>query len=232
MHPALDALRDGQIILLYDADGREEETDMVVASQAITPDVVRTMRQDAGGLLCTALAPRVHRALGLPFLTDVVQEAASTNPVLKGLLPNDIQYDGSKPAFGLTINHRDTYTGITDADRALTISRLAELASDVDVLGEEAARERLAAEFRSPGHCILLNGADGGLAARQGHTELSLALAEAAGITGSTTVCEMLDPLNGQALKRQDAEAYAKKHGLVFLTGEDVVRMCPVPTSV
>lgn len=237
------ALRAGRIVLLYDADGREEETDMVVAGAHVTPDIVRRMRHDAGGLLCTALAPEHHEALGLPFLSDLVQEAAAQHPALAGLLPDDIRYDGQKPAFGLTLNHRATYTGITDEDRSRTITALAALAGETSRLGPAAARRRLAAEFRSPGHVFLLNGAPGGLAARQGHTELSLELARQSGLPGCTTVCEMLDPDGGQALSKAKAQAYAQAHGLVFLTGEEVVAAWrkalpptpatpgPVPTS-
>ena len=239
LQQATDALRQGRIVLLYDADGREEETDMVVHGAHCDTDTVRTMRRDAGGLLCTALAPEHHEALGLPFLSDVIQHAADRHPALRGLLPDDIQYDGSKPAFGVTLNHRDTYTGITDQDRATTVTRLAELVAAIDAIGPDAARERLGREFRSPGHVPLLNGAPGGLGARQGHTELSLELARQAGLPPITTVCEMMDPASGQALSRADAEAYAEAHGLVFLTGDDVVAAwrqhdrapAPAPTS-
>jgi len=223
LQQATNALRAGEVVLLYDADGREEETDMVVQGAHCTADVVRTMRQDAGGLLCTALAPEHHTTLGLPFLTDVIQDAARQHPALKSLLPDDIRYDGAKPAFGVTLNHRDTFTGITDADRARTMTALAELVAAMDAIGPDAARERLGLEFRSPGHVPLLNGAPGGLAARQGHTELSLELARQAGMPPITTVCEMMDPSSGNALSRADAAAYAKRHGLVFLTGEDVI---------
>ena len=54
---AVQALREGQIVLLYDADGREEETDMVVLGEHCTPEVLRSLRTDAGGLVCTAIAP-------------------------------------------------------------------------------------------------------------------------------------------------------------------------------
>lgn len=220
---ALTALRQGKIILVYDADGREEETDMVVAGQHVTPEVVRTLRTDAGGLLCTAVGPTFHRTLGLPWACDVLLDAAPAHPGLEALLPRgDIRYDASKPAFGLTVNHRDTFTGITDEDRSTTIRALAK-AAEMDGTDEATARARFATDFRSPGHVQLLNGADQGLAARQGHTELSLELAHMAGLPPVTTVCEMLDPHNGRALSRADAEAYAARHDLVFLTGADVL---------
>jgi len=228
MHPvdaAINALRRGEVVLVYDADGREEETDMVVAGHAVTPDVVRTLRTDAGGLLCTAVGPDVHRTLGLPWACDVLASAAAEFPGVEALLPRgDIRYDGSKPAFGLTVNHRDTFTGVTDEDRSTTIRALAAAAAGLDATDAGAAREAFARDFRSPGHVQLLNGADRGLAARQGHTELGLELVRMAGLPPVATVCEMLDPRSGRALSRADAEAHAARHGLVFLTGADVLR--------
>lgn len=225
LNAAIAALRRGEVVLVYDADGREEETDMVVAGHAVTPDVVRTLRTDAGGLLCTALGPDVHRTLGLPWACDVLAAAATEYPGVEALLPRgDIRYDASKPAFGLAVNHRDTFTGITDGDRSTTIRALTDAAARLDGTTPAAAREAFAADFRSPGHVQLLNGADRGLAARQGHTELSLELVRMAGLPPVATVCEMLDPQSGRALRRADAEAYAARNGLVFLTGADVLR--------
>jgi 3,4-dihydroxy 2-butanone 4-phosphate synthase len=93
----------------------------------------------------------------------------------------------------------------------------------VDGLDAPAARKAFGASFRAPGHVILLNGSEGGLARRQGHTELSLELARQAGLVPSTTICEMLDPATGRALAKNEAAAYAERNGLVFLTGQDVL---------
>lgn len=220
---ALAALRAGQPVLLYDADGREEETDIVVASQFATPESIRFLREVGGGLVCTAVAPEHHRKLGLPFLADLVRAGADRHPVLRHMHADDIRYDPSKSSFGLTINHRSTYTGIPDGDRSLTIRELAAFLGRVEALAPGQAQAEFGAEFRAPGHCILLNGAEGGLAARQGHTELSIELARQAGLVPCTTICEMLDPVSGKALGKKAAQAYAQANGLVFLTGRDVI---------
>lgn len=233
VHPAVRAavaaLEAGRPVLLYDADGREEETDIVLPAQAATPGEVRRLRMDAGGLVCTAIAPEHHQALGLPFAADLLQGAAGTHPVLAELAPTDIPYD-ARSSFGITLNHRDTYTGVTDADRALTMRELATFLAQVPAMDPEAAQIELGRRFRSPGHCILLNGASGGLQERQGHTELSLALARLAGITPVMTLCEMMDPASGQALSKKDAWSYADAHGLRFLTGRDVIDACQTTT--
>jgi 3,4-dihydroxy 2-butanone 4-phosphate synthase len=231
---ALSALRRGEPVLLYDADGREGETDIVIASQHATPETIRLLRSDGGGLLCTTVAPEHHQKLGLPFLADLLSDASAQHPVLAEMRAHDLRYDPSKSSFGLTINHRRTFTGIPDADRALTIRELARFMASLDGLDAPRARSSFGAQFRAPGHVILLNGADGGLQRRQGHTELSLELARLAGLVPSTTICEMLDPSTGKALAKKEAQAYAERNGLVFLTGQDVVeawRKTPHPVA-
>src|ERR1041385_6817594 len=94
------ALRRGEPVLLYDADGREEETDLVIASQFATPAAVRLLRQEAGGLLCTAVAPAHHRKLRLPSLAALARSGAAAPPVLPHLIADDIKYDPSRYSFG------------------------------------------------------------------------------------------------------------------------------------
>ena len=72
--------------------------------------------------------------------------------------------------FYLSINHRETFTGITDRDRALTTRRFAELYSEVK--DEDKAIEKLGKEFRTPGHIPVCRESHGGLTTRQGHTEV------------------------------------------------------------
>ncbi len=122
----LEDIRNGKIVLVYDFDDRERETDMTIASQFVDYQKIRTMRKDAGGLLCTTTPLPVAQELGLPFLSDIFWDCSDKYPMLKGMAPNDIPYDRTKSSFGVTINHRSTYTGITDSDRALTIRSYAE----------------------------------------------------------------------------------------------------------
>lgn len=219
---ALTALREGRFVLVYDADGREEETDMVIASEFVTSAAVRAMRRDAGGLVCTTADPRIRESLGLPFLTEVFSGMSETYPVMKGLTPNDIPYD-VKSAFGITINHRKTFTGITDDDRSLTIKEFAELARSAIKQEDGWGRRELGKHFRAPGHVHLLNTTDKILETRFGHTELSTALVIMAGLVPSATVCEMMGD-DGKALPKDAARDYAGKHGLVYLEGVDVIR--------
>lgn len=218
---ALDELRSGRFVLVYDADGREEETDMVVASESVTPAVIRVLRKDAGGLICTTADVRVQEALGLPFLSELFLGMAEHYPIMQKLTPNDIPYD-VKSAFGITINHRKTFTGITDDDRALTITEFASLAKRALSSEDGWAKTEFGKNFRAPGHVHLLNTSNRILETRFGHTELATALVIMAGLVPSATVCEMMGD-NGKALSKEKARDYARAQGYVFLEGADIV---------
>jgi 3,4-dihydroxy 2-butanone 4-phosphate synthase len=205
---------------VYDFDDRERETDMAIASQFVTAGALMRMRRDAGGLVCTTTPNRLAAELGLPFLSDVFWGMGERYPLLRTMAPTDIPYDGTKSSFGITINHRKTYTGITDEDRALTIREYAET-----IFSDSPADERrrmLGANFRAPGHVHLLNASPRILKARRGHTELCTALMYMAGVHPSATICEMMGDRGGAADKAGAME-YAERNGLPFVTGDDVV---------
>jgi 3,4-dihydroxy 2-butanone 4-phosphate synthase len=207
-------------VLIHDALGRENEVDMVIAAESVSPKHVATMRRDAGGLICVALHPKIADNFGLPYLTEVYEKASSHFNVLLSTRPDDIPYD-ERSAFSLSVNHRRTFTGITDIDRALTIR-------EVGRLGVKALNGPMQGEFgrsfRSPGHMPLLRAADGLLTERRGHTELVVALAELAGVTPAVAVCEMLDAETGKALSLKAANEYANEKGLPCLEGEKIVQ--------
>lgn len=218
---ALKELRQGSFVLIYDADGREEETDLVIASQFVTPEKIRMMRKDGGGLICVTVDSNTSAKIGLPYISDIIDHASSRFPVLAGLTPNDIPY-GDKSSFGLSINHRRTYTGITDRDRAQTISRFAWFVEKAMVSDNGWAVEAFGKEFRSPGHVNLLNASSPLLKRRRGHTELSTAILTMASLTPTAAICEMMGD-DGRALSKEDAKAYAREHNLVFLEGRQIV---------
>jgi 3,4-dihydroxy 2-butanone 4-phosphate synthase len=141
--------------------------------------------------------------------------ASAKYPVLSELSPTDIPYD-EKSAFSITVNHRKTFTGITDNDRAYTIKELALLCKNGDYAS-------LGKYFRSPGHVTLLRAAEGHVLKRRGHTELSIALAEMAGVTPVAVCCEMMDDITKDSMTTDDAERYAKTNNLEFLSGAEVI---------
>lgn len=211
---AIQALARGEFVLLYDFDNRERETDFAIRSDAVTPAHIRQMRKDGGGLICTAVHPDAAKRLGLPFAHDLLRACSLVEK--DGEVPYDRKNHSS---FSLWVNHRETYTGITDRDRALTVTAIAEeVKRSLNGGGHD-----FAAHFRTPGHMALLRAADRLLDERRGQTELSIALAGMADITPAVTICEMLDDETGFALSKEGAMEYARKHGLVFVEGQDVL---------
>ena len=223
---AVDAFRQGHPVCLFDSEKREGETDLLFPAACAEPSTMRQLRQDCGGLLFLAIGDEVGECFGLPFLQDLhtSKEATSAYPVLTHLITNDLRYD-ARSAFTLSLNHRNTYTGITDHDRALTTRRFAELARDCleDGVAPEEAGRRLGEEFRTPGHIPVCREAKGGLSVRQGHTELAVGLARLAGTPPVVIGAEMLQPDGDHALSVGDAKAWAEARGIPFLEGADVV---------
>jgi len=204
---AVRAFADGQPVLVHDAADREGETDILYPAGAVTPAAMARLRNDGGGLVFVALSDAVAEVFGLPFLHELIDHPAGRF--------DSVGYD-VRPSFSLTVNHRETYTGITDEDRALTVRALADAAGTPESFD-------FAGEFRAPGHVHLLRGAPGLLAEREGHTELGLALADAAGRPPAVAGCEMLDDDTGGALSPADARAYAEREGLTYVEGAELV---------
>ncbi|MDN5308989.1 MAG: 3,4-dihydroxy 2-butanone 4-phosphate synthase [Methanolobus sp.] len=221
INKAMEALQNGRMILLFDMEGREAETDFTIPAKAVTPSDVKWMRKDAGGLICVALDPHASEKLGLPFMADILREARQSSNSLGNIVEKggDLKYD-SRSSFSIWVNHRDTRTGIPDNDRALTINKLGDIV-DRALDGEVPDFGK---EFRTPGHVATLRAAGKLVHERMGQTELSIALAKIAGITPAMVVCEMLDDNTGRALSKEDAIRYGKDKGLVFVEGEEVVK--------
>jgi 3,4-dihydroxy 2-butanone 4-phosphate synthase len=204
---AIGAFRRGDPVLVHDADDREGETDLLVPAADVTPERTATLRNDGGGLIFVALPDEVAAAFDLPYLHEVLDHPAADF--------EDVGYD-ARPSFSLTVNHRDTFTGITDDDRSHTIRELAAAA-------DAPAGTDFAAEFRAPGHVHLLRAAPGLLGERLGHTELGVALALAADREPAVAGCEMLDDATGGALPTTAAREYAARHGIPFVEGAELV---------
>jgi len=219
---ACEELRNGKMVLVYDADGREEETDMVVASEFVDQDIVKAFRKDAGGLICVTIPPETRHCIGIPYMVDVLQNSKELYPILDGLKANDIPYD-AKSSFSLTINHRKTFTGITDRDRALTISEFAKIVQLSRSCDNGHAADTFAKNFRSPGHVHLLNASEKLVLDRQGHTELATALMVLAGLTPTATICEMMGD-DGRALSKNRAQKYAADNSLLYLEGREIIK--------
>lgn len=212
--PLLRALRDlalGRPVLVYDAPSRESEVDMVYYAGLVGVGEVHTLRSVAGGLICYATSREVGGLLGLRYMHELLG-AHGYSQLLKRP-----RYGDPSP-FSLYVNHIGVRTGISDADRALTIRELHKVV-ELAVEGRiEEARTKFYSEFYAPGHVPVLLAR--GLGERRGHTELAVALAIMAGLKPSVVFAEMLG--YGSSLDLRGAERVAQERNLVLLSGDEI----------
>ena len=218
---AIASLKRGEFVLLYDSAGRENEIDMVVAAELITPEHVARMRQHAGGLLCLAIDNSFAESLGLKYMHDILSNSDSFDSHSKEMIMGLAPY-GDHPTFSISINHYQTYTGITDQDRALTIREMANLYK------LENKQNKFISSFKTPGHVPMLLASKGLLATRQGHTEMSVYLAQIAELTPVTAICEMMDADTYSALSFEKAQKYAKQNAIPFVDGKELIEYAKV----
>ncbi len=120
---AIASLKQGEFVMIYDSDGRESEVDLMVAAEFCTPEHVARMRQHAGGLLCLAISNDLAKKLDLEYMHNILANSDDLDSESKNMVMGTAPY-GDHPTFSISVNHKRTYTGITDSDRALTIKEM------------------------------------------------------------------------------------------------------------
>jgi 3,4-dihydroxy 2-butanone 4-phosphate synthase len=221
LQDAISSLKRGEFVLLYDSGGRENEVDMVVAAQFVTPEHISRMRQNAGGLICMAIKDSFARSLNLQYMHNILSRSSDVDDELKKMIMGTAPY-GDHPTFSISINHKQTYTGITDRDRALTIKEMAKLYNSTN------PKREFISSFTAPGHVPLLLASNGLLASRKGHTEMSVYLAELAKLTPVTAICEMMDSQTYSALTVEKAQKFAKENAIPFVNGKELLEFSKV----
>ena len=214
---AVEALRSGLPIMVFDSEAREAEVDLIYHASSVTWEEIYDLRMNAGGLICFATHGRIAKALGLPW----GDELYSKHPVLRPLAQRRLGY-GDRTAFTVWVNHKDVATGIRDEDRARTVRRLADVARLVWEDKVEEARRIFKEEFVAPGHVPIL--ASRGLKERRGHTELAVSIAVLAGTTPALVIAEMLD--RGSQLSLEKARDLARRRGIPLVSGDEVLAAC------
>jgi len=160
--PAIEEIKAGKIIIVVDDADRENEGDMICASECVTPEIITFMSKEARGLICISLTQERCSELGLPMM---VKENTS------------IHHTAFTVSVDL-IGHGCT-TGISSHDRAKTVRALV----DSKTKGTELA---------TPGHLFPIVAKPGGVLERPGHTEAASQLASLAGFSPSGVLVEVL----------------------------------------
>ncbi|TLX81527.1 MAG: 3,4-dihydroxy-2-butanone-4-phosphate synthase [Thaumarchaeota archaeon] len=219
LQEAISSLRKGDFILLHDESTRENEVDMVVAADLVTPEHISRMRQDAGGLICLSINYTFATSLGLNYMHDILFNSQNMDVDSKRMIIGTAPY-GDRPSFSISINHMSTFTGITDRDRAFTMSEMARLYKN----GSKNKKEVFNSAFKTPGHVPLLIASEGLLSNRLGHTEMSVYLTTLAGLSPVAAICEMLDSETYTALSIEKAKKYAQENAIPYFDGGELVK--------
>ncbi len=182
---ALEDLRKGKLILVTDDEDRENEGDLICAAEFATTENVNFMATHAKGLICMPMSEQMISKLQIP-------QMVSKNT------------DNHETAFTVSIDHVDTTTGISAAERSLTALKCV----------EDGAKPE---DFRRPGHMFPLLAKKNGVLERNGHTEATVDLMKLAGLKECGLCCEIMRD-DGTMMRTPELVELAEKYNLKFIT--------------
>ena len=220
-------LRQGKPILVFDDSDREGETDIFFSAKYVSNSSIRFLRENGGGMIFLAADNSASTKLGLPFAHEIYEtviNSQESSKMLETMLSHSIPYD-YKSSFSIFINHKDTFTGISDYDRALTSKSFAEILEESVNLSEVESRDKIANNFRIPGHVPVCIADSKLLKSRQGHTELIVSLLKLSDMNPVALGCEMIGK-DGNSLSSEEARIWASNKGYLFLEGQQIVESC------
>lgn len=186
---ALEDIRAGKIVLVTDHPDRENEGDMICAAEYATQENINFMAKYAKGLICTPMSEELSERLNL-------QQMVVDNT------------DNHSTAFTVSIDHKDTTTGISAVERGYTIRKCIDDASVPE-------------DFRRPGHVFPLISKKGGVLVRAGHTEATVDLMRLAGRKECGVCCEIMTE-DGTMMRTEELWDLAQRFQLKFITIKDL----------
>lgn len=195
---ALDALKQGESIIVVDDEDRENEGDLIAITEWMKDDTINFMAKEGRGLICTPISSSISEHLDLHPMESNNSDVFGTN-------------------FTVSIDHKNTTTGISANERTLTARALI----------DEHAK---ASDFNRPGHLFPLIAKDNGVLERNGHTEAAIDLAKLTGAKPAGVICEIMND-DGSMAKGEDLQAFKDKHQLVMITIESLIEYRQVNES-
>ncbi|HEY2380595.1 MAG TPA: 3,4-dihydroxy-2-butanone-4-phosphate synthase [Terriglobia bacterium] len=191
---AINEIQEGRMVVIVDDEDRENEGDLMIAAEKVTPDAINFMATHGRGLICLSMTGQRLDDLHIPLM---VSDHSNTSPY--------------GTAFCVTIEgRRNVSTGISAFDRAQTILT----AIDPKTKPNDLAR---------PGHIFPLRARDGGVLIRAGQTEAAVDLAGAAGLNPAGVICEVMKE-DGTMARIPDLAEFAERHQLKVITVADLIR--------
>ncbi|MFY7964928.1 MAG: 3,4-dihydroxy-2-butanone-4-phosphate synthase [Chitinophagaceae bacterium] len=190
---ALNAFKNGQPIIVVDAESRENEGDIIIAAEQATQENVNFCASQGKGLICITIDAKTATRLNLQPMNSNHQDNFHT-----------AFYDSIDAGheFGIT-------TGISAKERAITAKHIANASSK-------------AADFIKPGHLFPLVAKENGVLVRAGHTEAGVDLCKLTGQYPAAIICEIMQQ-NGDMMRREGLEVFAKENGLKIISIQQIV---------
>jgi 3,4-dihydroxy 2-butanone 4-phosphate synthase/GTP cyclohydrolase II len=191
---ALAAYRNGSMVIVVDDEDRENEGDLVLAADFVTPAAINFMVTHARGLVCLAMRGALLDRLQIPMMVPQAQNRS-----------------GFGTGFTLSVEAmHGVSTGISAEDRAHTIRTL-------------ISPDTTPADIAMPGHVFPLRARDGGVLERRGQTEASVDLSALAGLTPAGIICEVMRE-DGSMMRLDELRSFAREHHLHILSVEQLVQ--------
>lgn len=156
----------GNFIIVLDAPTRENEGDLILSAEDMTPEKMAFMVKHTSGLICSPLASSLTKTLSLPLMVPPI---------------DNTEVDGTAYTVSVDAVHPSMTTGISAHDRALTCNML-------------ASKGAVPESFRRPGHLFPLRAREGGARERRGHTEATVEFCRLAGKAPAGVLCELVEP--------------------------------------
>ena len=190
---AITEIKSGKPVVVVDDEDRENEGDLIFAAELATPELIAFMVRYTSGYICVPLTESDADRLDLPPMYHTNQDRRGT-------------------AYAVTVDARDGITtGISAADRAQTIRRLADPSAG-------------ATDFTRPGHVVPLRAKNGGVLRRPGHTEAAVDLAVLAGLHPASVLCEVVSEKDPAGMARTDElRVFADEHDLAMISIADLI---------
>jgi len=194
INAALQRLQEGGIIIVVDAEERENEGDFICAAEMITPETVDFMLRIGRGMMCVPLTQERADTLGL---APIVQDSSNTSL--------------HRTHFLTPVDHCAAGTGVSAENRAITIKAMTDSRS-------------LARDFHRPGHIHPLLAKTGGVLRRAGHTEATVDLLEMAGLKPVGVLIEILSQHGNGMADFAELKEISDTFGIPILSIEELIR--------
>jgi len=191
---AIQRLKDGLMIIIVDDENRENEGDLMIASDKVSPEAINFMAIHGRGLICASLTHARSEELSLPLM---VQDLGNTSHFQT---PFTVSIDANM----------NTTTGISAHDRFETIRCIVN-------------PKTRPSDLTRPGHIFPLRARDGGVLVRAGQTEASVDLCRIAGLYPSGVICEIMKD-DGSMARMPDLLVFSEKHDIPIITIEEIIK--------